>query len=156
IIDGHEDLAINALADGRDYLTSARSIRQAEIAAGFENPCGLCMLGLEDWIRGRVALIVTTITAIPQEHALPGEMTYPTIEVAREQVMAQLDLYRRWSETHPQIELVRDASQFDAVLESWGDLNAPDTARRVGLMLLMENADPIRDPGEIEWWAEQG
>lgn len=42
------------------------------------------------------------------------------------------------------------------MLDSWADIDAPESARRVGLVLLMENADPIREPGEVVFWAEQG
>ena len=37
-------------ADGRDYLSSAEAIRAAEAEAGFENPNGVCMLGLANWL----------------------------------------------------------------------------------------------------------
>ena len=45
IVDGHEDLALNVLADGRDYLTSACAIHEVEAAAGIESGNGLCMPG---------------------------------------------------------------------------------------------------------------
>lgn len=40
IVDGHEDLAMGVLADGRDYLSSAPTIRATEAEAAFENPNG--------------------------------------------------------------------------------------------------------------------
>jgi hypothetical protein len=43
IVDGHEDLSMGALADGRDYLTSAEAIRAAEAAANYDNPNGVCV-----------------------------------------------------------------------------------------------------------------
>ena len=41
---------MGVLADGRDYLSSAEAIRAAEAEAGFENPNGVCMLGLANWL----------------------------------------------------------------------------------------------------------
>jgi membrane dipeptidase len=155
IVDGHEDLSMGALADGRDYLTSARAIRAAEGEAGFENPNGASMLGLEDWLAARVAVIVATINTIPRSHANQGELSYATIEGAHQQALAHLDLYRRWASSCPQIELVDERRRLDEVVESWAD-GAAESARRVGLVLLMENADPIRDPDEAAFWAEQG
>ncbi len=38
INDGREDVSMNALPQGRDYLSSARAIREVEAAAGFDNP----------------------------------------------------------------------------------------------------------------------
>jgi membrane dipeptidase len=156
IVDGHQDLALGALADGRDYLSSAAAIRAAEAEAGFENPNGVCMLGLADWLAARVAVIVATVQTIPRPLANPGELSYATIEGAHQQALAHLDMYRRWAAVCPQIELVGQAPQIDEVLESWADSDAPDTARRIGLVLLMENAEPIREPGEVAFWAERG
>ena len=76
IVDGHEDLALNTLADGRDYLTSAHAIRGVEAEAGYENPNGICMLGLADWLAARVAVIFATVQTIPRSRANPGELSY--------------------------------------------------------------------------------
>lgn len=156
IVDGHEDLSMGALADGRDYLSSARAIRETEAEAGFENPNGVCMLGLADWLAARVGVIVATVQTIPRSLANPGELSYATIEGAHQQALAHVDLYRRWAEFSPQIELVSERRHLDEVLKSWADGDAPDSARRVGLVLLMENADPIREPAEVAFWTERG
>ena len=59
IIDGHEDIAYNALAWGRDIRLSAYTIREREAhrAAGNEgtlwtNPGGIAMSGLPELRRG--------------------------------------------------------------------------------------------------------
>jgi hypothetical protein len=106
IVDGHEDLSMNALADGRDYLTSARAIRQVEAEAGHESPNGICMLGLADWLAAQVAVIFATVQTIPRPEANPGEPSYATLEGAHQQALAHVDIYRRWSATCPQLELV--------------------------------------------------
>ena len=155
IVDGHEDLSLGALADGRDYLNSAHAIRVAEAEAGFENPNGTCMLGLAEWLAARVAVIVATVQTIPRPLANPGELSYATIEGAHQQALAHLDLYDRWAATSPHIELVRERAQLDEVVQSW-DEQVPTMGRRVGLMLLMENAEPIREPAEVGFWAERG
>src|SRR5919201_3203010 len=96
IVDGHEDLALNVLADGRDYLTSAHAIRDVEAAAGLESANGICMLGYEDWRAAEVRVIVATIQAIPREHAQAGEPTYVTTEAAYRQGRAPPEIYRHW------------------------------------------------------------
>jgi membrane dipeptidase len=156
IVDGHEDLSLGALADGRDYLTSAAAIRVAESEAGFENLNGQCMLGLADWLAARIAVIVASVQTIPRPEANPGEMSYATIEGAHQHALAHLDLYRRWAATSPQIDLVADTRTIESVLATWTDDEAPASSRRIGLVLLLENADPIRDPAEVGFWAEQG
>jgi len=152
LVDGHEDLALNVLADGRDYLTSAREIRAAEAAAGFENANGACMLGLADWLAAGVAVVIATITVIPREEANPGELSYATAEAAYRQARAQLQLYRDWTDEHDQIVLVESRHDLDRILASWDGKGTP----QVGLVLLMENADPIRSPDEAAWWWAQG
>lgn len=156
IVDGHEDLSMNTLADGRDYLTSARAIRAVEAEAGFESPNGICMLGLDDWLAARVALIVATVQTIPRRLANSGELSYATLEGAHQQALAHVDLYRRWATHCRNIELVTQRSELETVVDSWAALDAADSERRVGLVLLMENADPVRWPGEVAFWTEQG
>jgi membrane dipeptidase len=156
IVDGHEDLALNTLADGRDYLTSARAIRAVEAEAGYENPNGICMLGLADWLAARVAVIFATVQTIPRPQANPGELSYASLDGAHQQALAHVDVYRRWAATCPQVELVTTRQELGAVTETWTDAAAADSQRRVGLVLLMENADPVRSPAEVAFWAEQG
>jgi hypothetical protein len=106
IVDGHEDLALNVLADGRDYLTSASAIRESETASGVESACGLCMLGLEDWRNADVRVIVAALQAIPREHAEPGCPSYVTAEAAYRQARAQLEIYHDWADENPQIRIL--------------------------------------------------
>jgi membrane dipeptidase len=148
IVDGHEDLALNVLADGRDYLTSARQIREAEADAGLESASGVCMLGYDDWRAADVRVIVATVQAIPREHAQPGEPSYVTTEAAYRQARAQLEIYRDWEAHDSRIEIVETRQQL-------ADLLA-DSTRSIGLILLMENADSIRDVDDLSWWWEQG
>src|ERR671931_115239 len=78
IVDGHEDLSLNALADGRDYLTSAHTIRAVEAEAGYESPNGICMLGLADWLAARVAVIFAARQTKPRGPAKARGVGYPT------------------------------------------------------------------------------
>ena len=155
IVDGHEDLSMGALADGRNYLTSAAEIRATEAEAGFSNPNGLAMLGLADWLAARVAVILATVIAIPRSRANPGELSYVTVEGAHQQALAHVDLYRRWARTCERIRLVARRAELEAVLRSWSD-DGDEESRLVGLVLTMENADPIRAPAEVEGWAAEG
>ena len=144
IVDGHEDLAFNTLAHGRDYLSSALAIREAEEGSPVVDLNGLCMLGLPEWLAARVAVILATVLTIPRSHAESGELSYVNEEGAYRQGVAQLDLYRHWEEECEQLRVVRDGSQL-----------APAEGT-VGLVLLMENADPIRSPDELGFWVDQG
>ena len=147
---------MNALSYGREYLTSAHAIRAGEAGTEAEQAMGRCMLGLADWLEARVGVVVATLATIPREAALPGEITYTTPEEAHQQALAQLDVYRRWAQESEQLVLIRDVAQLDAVTSSWADEAAGTSERRIGLVLLMENADPIRELEDVAFWAEQG
>ncbi|MGH2559706.1 MAG: hypothetical protein ACRDJH_11625 [Thermomicrobiales bacterium] len=82
IVDGHEDLAYNVLVDGRNYLLSAHATRADEEGGPVPDVNGLCMLGLPEWLEGGVAVIVTTLLAVPRSDANPGEAGYPNAEAA--------------------------------------------------------------------------
>lgn len=153
IVDGHEDVALNALADGRDYLTSAAAVRAAE--AGVESASGSCMLGLDDWLRGEVGVIIATISPIPRADAFAGEMSYLTAHGAHVQGLAMLDVYERWDAADVPLEIARDRGALDAVVAGW-DATAPADQRRIGFVLLIENADCIREPAEAAYWHERG
>jgi membrane dipeptidase len=155
IVDGHEDVALNALAEGRDYRTSAAAIREVEAGTGIEERSGRCMLGLADWLRGEVGVVIATVSPIPRGDAFAGELSYATAHGAFMQGLAMLDVYERWHAADLPIELVRDRVHLDAVVASW-DEGAAASSRRVGLALLIENADCIREPAETAYWHERG
>jgi membrane dipeptidase len=157
IVDAHEDLAYNALADGRDYLRSAYATRAAEEGGPVPELNGVCMLGLPEWLQGKVAVIIATLTAIPDSAAHVGELSYHDAEEAYQQALAQLGIYRQWAATHPQVSLITHKQHLDEVLRSWSKPSMEGIDRRqVGLVLLIENADVIREPDEVSYWFEQG
>jgi membrane dipeptidase len=157
IIDAHEDLAFNVLADGRNYLESAYDTRAAEIGTSITEVNGVCMLGLPEWLRAGVAVIFATITAIPRSHARIGELSYVVVEAAYQQAIAQLNIYRHWSATHPQITFITHQQHLDLVMASWATPPPMGLVpQQVGLVLLIENADLIRTPEEVDFWYKQG
>ncbi len=140
IVDANEDLAYNALVDGRDCLQSAYATRAAEVGGPVPETSGLCMLGLPEWLRGGVAVVFATLTAIPLSEARASEPGYVNTEEAHRQAVAQLEIYGRWAASHPQITLVTHRHHLDEVLQSWAETHAGSADRRqVGLVLLIEN-----------------
>ncbi len=172
IIDGHLDLAYNALTYGRDYLNGHARTRALERDAPFLKRTGQCTVGFPDLLRGRVGLVFGTIFCEPKSHRISGEYpAYATPQEAHAMGMAQLDWYRRITEQDPRLALVTDQAGLRALLEPWA---GPDTAfdaltqgqqlasrtaaarKQIGIVLLMEGADPIREPKELEAWYEKG
>jgi membrane dipeptidase len=155
IVDGHVDLAYNTLVDGRDYMRSALDIRAEEVGEPVAEVTGQCMIGLPELLKGNVAVIITTLMAIPRSEAFHGEAGYPNAHAAYQQAIAQLNIYRTWAEENPNVSLITHCNDLDRVLESWTH-GSDVEQRQVGMVLLVENAELIREPSEVGFWYEQG
>lgn len=154
VVDAHQDLAYNALAFGRDYRRSALVTRAQEKGAALPASYQGCMVGLPELLAGNVAVLFGTIFTMPARRALSArDMVYDDVQTAHAQGMAQLDFYRRWADEEPQIALVGNQAHLEAVLATW---QAEPDSRQVGIVPLMEGADPLREPAELELWVERG
>lgn len=143
IIDAHQDIAYNAIALGRDFRTSVLEKR-----ASIENEerDGIPMVGLPEVLSGNIRIIFATLFASPAgEYSLPGH-GYSTAAEAEKQARQQLDYYKNLDD--PRVSLVTTSAQLERVLE----LREP----HVGLVVLMEGADPIVDPGDAKNWFDSG
>lgn len=130
------------------------------------------MLGLPDYLRGRVAVIFSTLFVSPrrkQSGEWEENICYRNAEEAHRLYNKQLDYYHRLADDHPRFRLIGDRKDLDAVLASWDgpeatpdpDPSAPPplpgpAGAQVGLVPLMEGADGIREPREAEAWMERG
>lgn len=117
---------------------------------------GLPMLGLPDWLAGRVGVIFATLFTEPAASSFSGALNerYSTAEEAHQIARRQLEVYDALTATPP-FRLVRDRRDLAAVLATW-DESRPVADRQIGLVLLMENADAIREPDELEFWYGAG
>lgn len=156
IVDGHQDPAMTAMLAGRDYRRSAYQTRQEEIGTRFPELTGECMLGLPELRQGGVGVVIATLQAIPATQAHPGEPSYRTADEAHQQALAQLEIYREWARDESGPRLITNRAELDAVLAAWSEPEVNPERAPVGLVLLMENADPIREPSEVGFWYEQG
>jgi len=155
IVDAHEDLAWNALTFGRDYTRSVLDTRQAEAKSPAPQRNGHTLLGLPEFLSGRVAVIGATLFASPARSAFDWETEcYFNADEAYHVANRQLDYYRRLTDEHETFRLVGGRADLEQVLASWEGDDVGQ--RRVGLVPLMEGADPIREPQEAEWWMERG
>ncbi|MCS6963955.1 membrane dipeptidase [Thermoflexus sp.] len=157
IVDAHEDLAWNARSFGRDYTQSAYVTREREEGTEIPRLNGRCMLGLPEWLAGGVAVIFGTIFVMPARRARsPLERVYRTPEEAYVEGMTQLDYYEHLADAHPRFCLINTRRDLEAVLETWKAPFPDPDPRRIGIVRLMEGADPIRRPEEVEVWYERG
>ena len=144
IVDGHLDLAYNALVDGRDYSRSALDIRADEAGGPIETSNGRCMVGLPELLAGDVRLIIATLFSMPRSEAGQVECGYVNQHGAHEQALAQLGIYRRWADEMDAFDLVLTAADLER------------SAGSVGVALLIENADCIRTLADVERFFEAG
>jgi membrane dipeptidase len=157
VVDSHQDLAWNMLTFGRDYTRSVEETRQME--AGGENPLrnGDTMLGWPEYQRGQVALVFATLFAAPVRHKL-GEwdkLTYANTNQANKSYSAQLDAYHKLVDDHPEkFLLVQSLQDLEAILTGWD--TAAESGSPVGLVILMEGAEGVREPAELEEWWQRG
>ncbi len=153
IVDGHLDLAYNALKYGRDPRRDLAAIRAAERA---DNERGTATVAFPEMRTAGVVLAFGTLFVAPQTTAVrmgsDTRLTYTTPAEAHKLGMDQLDYYRRLAdEPDNRLRVVGDTAVLDEVL-------AAQTADMplIGLVPLMEGADPIREPEEVELWYEKG
>ncbi|MGD0752769.1 MAG: membrane dipeptidase [Anaerolineales bacterium] len=156
IVDAHEDIAYNMLTLGRDYTRSAVETRQIETASG--SPAiehnDQSVLGWPDYQRGRVAIIFSTLFATPLRRRI-GEwdtQAYADFNQAHRLYSTQLDTYRKLADQAPdKFQFIATSADLENVLTHWND---PSHATHpVGLVPLMEGAEGVRNPAELdEWW----
>jgi membrane dipeptidase len=158
IIDSHEDIAWNILTFGRDYTRSVVETRRLEKNSQAVKSNGETLLGWPEWQRGQVRLIFSTLHAAPQRRIEFEWETqfYPDgdYQAAHKLYRAQIDVYRRLLDAHPdKFKLVRTVQDLN---EIWGQQPPPDAEPAIGLVLLMEGAEGVRRPEELEEWYDLG
>jgi membrane dipeptidase len=180
IVDAHEDLAYNMLNFGRDYSLPAEETRRREMGAQVPERRGEALLGWPDYQRGRVAVVFGTLFAAPARrcHDELDKLCYRDAEEAHRLYRSQIDQYHRLVEEHPdKFRLITGKDDLEQVLSAWrafedqpvepserenhqadfeGDASAHPDGRRVGLVVLMEGAEGVRQPAELEQWWQWG
>lgn len=154
-VDAHEDLAWNALTFGRDYTRSALETRRLEAGGPAPQVNGDTLLGWPEYQQGNVALVFGTLFVSPRRAAMGSwdKQAYEGFDQARQHALAQMAVYRRLNDECPEkFRLIGSRRELESHLALW-DAPAPQAGRPVGLLPLMENAEPVRAPEELaEWW----
>jgi len=162
IIDAHEDLAYNIIDFNRDYRRAAEEIRQMEANTPIpEQADGQALLGWPNYQRGQVAMVFGTLFISPKKysHETWEKQAYATPQEARKLHTAQIDTYERLCENDPdKFRLVRTRTELAGVLKPWQDTPAayPQVTHPVGIVMLMEGAEGVAAPANLEEWWERG
>jgi membrane dipeptidase len=167
IVDAHQDIAYNALEWGRDPRYTVAETRERE-AREHPDYCnedaqgGICMLGLPELRRAGFLLVFGTLFAYPlmgvgksihERYQLT--QTYRTPAEAERVAREQLAFYSRLAQEAGLLH-VRTRTDLARLLAAWSQGHAADGERPLGLLLLMEGADPIQRPADLEEWFALG
>lgn len=157
VFDGHLDLAMNALVYERDQTAEQPELRSRE-APGVQDTRGTCMVSLPQMRRGGVRLCIATMFArakpwIDPCRAIRRESSdWPSPDMAHAMCHGQLAYYRRL-EQRGAITLITDRDALAEHVDLWEE--SPADAP-IGVILTMEGADGITEPGELADWHAAG
>ena len=145
IVDGHEDLAYNAVFMGRDPSLAAEAKRLADPTSRGGTP----MVGIPNLLQGNVRVVFATLYANPatNTHAPPGQ-AYTTPEEAETQARQQLSYYTNLAQSDPRVVIIRNQKDLERVLAA--------EQPTLGFVVLMEGADPIVKPEDASRWFDNG
>lgn len=147
IVDGHLDLAENVTFFGRDLSMTVANMRKLESRTSRQ-----ATVALPEMYRGGIAVAIATVTpGFKAEDVAPGSVPasaiYRSPEEAEGHALNQIALYEQW-ERDGRVRLLRSAADLNDHLGLWAD------DRILGLVLLMEGADPIVEIRDLpRWWA---
>jgi membrane dipeptidase len=143
IVDGHEDIGFNVLSLRRNFLDKISNVRSKN---AFKSE-GIPTVSLPELEAGNVRIVFATIWVAPcKKSPVPGGLCYRTSEEAHAPAMAQLDYYRR-IESQGFVNILRTKAELKEHLSC---------KKKVGLVILMEGADPILTPKEAKNWFKSG
>ncbi len=157
IIDGHLDLAWNALSYDRDQTVPVAQLRLRE-AGLYENGSGRATVSLPEMRRGGVALCFATLLARarPSEARVAApertDIDYASQSIACAVAEGQLAYYRLL-ERQGHVRVIEDVAGLDAHWAEWAEpVAGADQTPPIGLVLAMEGADSVVDPQQAGYW----
>lgn len=174
IIDGHLDLAFNALHHRRDLTQDVQTLREREdlyrdgvspqalhpdalrkkVRAGDE---GIATVALPQLRAGHVGIVLSTIMArvqLPSTFLSDGMRT----QIGAHAIGQSHLHYYKALERAGQLRFVKTLADLDEAVSTWQSAAGPETIANtpVGLVLSMESADPILGPDDVQNWYDAG
>jgi len=151
LIDGHLDLAMNALIWNRDLTQSVFEIRRRE-AGMTQKGRAMGTVAFPEMRKGEVGVCLATVIAriARKGNPLTG---YSSPEIAYAMAQGQLAYYRIL-ESQGKVRIIKDWETLNAHAEEWLHESHRDVP--LGFILSMEGADPIVNPKQVKSWWEDG
>lgn len=135
IVDAHLDLAHNAVDLGRDLLLPLEELRRLNTHSDMP------VVTLPALRKGGVMVCFATLWVNPKQYSEP--------ESAHAQALKQLEVYLRW-EDMGYVRVIRSDLDLESHQIKWRRDKIP------ALVILIEGAECIRHPSEVEFWRRQG
>jgi len=150
LIDGHLDLAMNALLLNRDLTLSVFEIRKQEIGMP-EKGRGMGTVAFPEMHKGQVGVCLATILARMVTDG--GWKGYSNPAMSYAAGRGQLAYYQIL-ETQGFIRIIKTLDTLKAHLQEWQESQHEDVP--LGFVLSMEGADAIMDPENLRSWWKDG
>ena len=160
LIDGHLDLAWNALSWKRDLRLPLDTINEKERGMTDRPGRGRSTVCLPQMRQGSVAICFATLMARvshTDQPALHGEtLDYPNQDIAYAVAQGQLAYYRRMSDKG-EIRLLNCRDDLADHWDQWTSSNADvRESLPIGVVVAMEGCDPIVNFEQVERWRAEG
>jgi membrane dipeptidase len=156
IVDAHADIAYNMLKYGRDYLHTVEETRALEKNSFTVKENGDTLISWHEYQRGNVAVIFSTLFAAPIRFRTyeNEKQVYKNFDEAHKLYKTQLDVYQRLTDSMPdKFRIIASKSDLNLLLDLW---QQPTPEHPVGMVILMEGAEAIRNLSELEEWHRLG
>ena len=160
LIDGHLDLAWNALSWGRDITLDLDRLNRDEVGMTDHPSRARATTTLPEMRRAGIAVCQATLLARakpeirrPEGHARIS-LDFANQEIASATVRGQLAYYELL-ERRGLLRMIRTSSDLDTHWERFTTGNQDEAIgyQPIGYILAMEGADPIVEPSQaVEWW----
>lgn len=149
-IDGHLDIAFNGHCIGYDLRQELKKLRAEGIA--LHNP--ELLVSLPALRAGGVGIAFATIFTLAASAYRSKDDSlaishYHNAAEAHRQGLEQLHFYQAWEEAG-HIRIIRNQRELASHQQQWQE------DKKLGIILLMEGADPIRTVDELEFWWREG
>lgn len=164
LFDGHLDIAMNALDYERDQTLTVEEIRKRETPAP-EDDRGVCMVTLPELRAGNTAVVTATLFARtkpwidPRRKPRRDNSDWPSADMTHAVARGQLAYYELLM-GRGELNLITSKGELQAHLDLWrqrgSSLAAAQSASPLGVILMMEGADPITRVEELGEWYELG
>ena len=152
LIDGHLDIALNALVYNRDLRKPALANREDEVGMTSKGR-GRGTIGLPDLRDAEVAIsFVTCLARVRPDVTEDMRIDYRTHESAQAHAFGELAYYREL-ERQGSFRIIDDVPSLQSHMQEWAAV--PDRTP-IGAVLTMEGADPIVSPDHLPLWWDAG